>query len=136
MIKEHPYRKIASKISQLPVHQRPRILGLTAHLTYAMKGRCMTRMKGRVLTVFVEGRMARVAEGIIGQLEITKVESADTEEMDNCGYHAHKREAAKVLAPARYVIVFFSSNTKMRIFFFAGEIMPFTFFLISHLFFF
>lgn len=38
LIKDHPYRKISELIAELSAELRPRILGLTAHLSYSTKG--------------------------------------------------------------------------------------------------
>ena len=45
VIKRHPYRTIARQLQKLPAAQRPRVLGLTASLTYAVGAGAIERLQ-------------------------------------------------------------------------------------------
>jgi endoribonuclease Dicer len=72
MLKDHPYRKLAHGICKLP-HEKgvPRILGLTALLTYSVG----------------EKQVAASVKRICEDLRIKKMSSADISELHAAGYH-------------------------------------------------
>ena len=69
-LKEHPYRKLALSLRNSSAS--PRILGLTASVTYAVE-------MGKI-----NAAMRRLCE----DLQIEKMETASSDELRACGYHA------------------------------------------------
>lgn len=97
-MKEHPYRLIANEINTLPIASRPSILGLTAHLTYSVKGTPFFSIQPTLLV----NEMRKVANQILAELTISKVEKAEPEELDSSGYFAHRTASPIILSPEVY----------------------------------
>jgi hypothetical protein len=72
ILKEHPYRKIASSLRLSTSRPGSRVLGLTASLTYAVH----------------DGKVNSAIARICDELRISKMETASTDEMKSEGYHA------------------------------------------------
>eukprot|EP01126_Amoeba_proteus_P003383 TRINITY_DN11124_c0_g1_i1.p1 TRINITY_DN11124_c0_g1~~TRINITY_DN11124_c0_g1_i1.p1 ORF type:complete len:322 (+),score=37.11 TRINITY_DN11124_c0_g1_i1:320-1285(+) len=87
-IKKHPYAQVGEAIRREPESLRPLILGLTAHLTYPLE----------------ERRMTRAIRTLINFLGITVVETAQESELEENGYHAHIRCPPRVVGSQPCVI--------------------------------
>ena len=88
VLKEHPYRKLATSLRRsCPAPGGPRVLGLTASVTYAVD-------PGKV-----EASMRRLCE----ELQVQKMELASEDELRESGYHAFGTQA-EVMLPKDAVV--------------------------------
>jgi ERCC4-related helicase len=88
-IKDHPYRHLALKLNQSGAS--PRVVGLTASLTYSVGDKKINKSVGRLCS----------------ELRIEKIETASDEELNSCGYSGAGRGT---LAEVRMPDVKLSSN--------------------------
>lgn len=88
-IKDHPYRHLALKLNQSSAS--PRVVGLTASLTYSVGDKKINESVGR----------------LCNELRIEKIETASNEELTSCGYSGAGRGT---LAEVRMPDVNLSSN--------------------------